>query len=253
MGRAYNQKCVMRLMVFYILCNCCIAAAQSESEAQEIKSATGTTKAREEQITTKENPKGAATNKEKPDVWGIMGKWGTIAVTAITAAYSTFLFGIRLERRKRQRELKNIRSILLQEMKWNCKELMKLTPFDGDPKKQTYRAVVAEQLSMLSSSVYGKYLDKLCGLKEEEIRSVYELYVWVQYYAEQGKKDVKKNATDDESARYRQDTAILFDFCNKLVYRFFETIKLLENGTEGLYDLMNDQPVYIWELSDQYL
>ena len=212
MGEVHKRKYILYTLSFCILCGCCLALAQSEkSESQ-----------------------------RKSDAH----KWETIALAAsITAVITTvcaFISMILLERRKRRKELKNIRSILLEEIRWNCKELMKLTPFSGDRRKRAVREVVGETMSMLSSSVYEKYLDKLCGLKEEEVRSIYALYIWVQYYAEAGRVDVDKAVmTDEHSARYRIDHEILFGFCDRLLHSLFRTMELLEDGTKGLYDLMD--------------
>lgn len=172
-----------------------------------------------------------------------MGKWGTIIVTALIAAFLTFLFGLLLESRKRRRELKKIRSKLLEEMKWNCKALMDLTPFDlsfypsGDfrlmrSQRRAGIAIVAEGLSMLSSSVYEKYMQRLYELKDEEFANVYDLYNRTKYCAEQGRKYVngeRKNSNDID---------ILFSFCKSLLYSTFYTIRLFENGVEGLCYLM---------------
>ncbi len=215
MGEVYKKKYIVYLMSFCLFCGCCLVLAQSGESADQRKSDT--------------------------EKWSGISKLGTIVITASITTILAFISGILLESRKRRKELKNIRLILLQEMRWNCKELMRLTPFEGDPKKRAPRAVVAEGMSMLSSSVYEKYLDKVCGLKEKEVRSVHDLYIWIQYYAEQGRWDIKRRASNKDAARDRMDTRILFMFCNKLVYRIFRTIEQFEDGTEGLYDMMDNE------------
>lgn len=128
--------------------------------------------------------------------------------------------------RDKRKMLRNIKMVLLKEMKENCRELVKLTPFRGPHRANA--EMVADTLSMLSTSVYDKYLDQLCGLKEEELARVYHAYFWTKYDIEQGRKYINGDIVSTE---------ILFTFCDQLLYLIYCAIVLLDDGEKSLYNL----------------
>lgn len=125
-------------------------------------------------------------------VFGENIEWLKIAFQAILqggVAIGIFLLGVRFERRRRikaeEESLRKIRAIFRMELSNNYKLMIRYTP--AKDQKAPSPELLARMFLDLESSVYDRYLDRLCDLEEELMHSMYRSYKHIRNCIRNGK------------------------------------------------------------------
>ena len=106
-------------------------------------------------------------------VGGVIGVVG--GVIGVVVAFVLYRWSARREKGK---ELSNLSSILLEEMKYNYRTLSRYIP-TGE-RVQARIGDLMSALQNVSTCVFDNYLDRLCALEKHRVKAIYDAYAKIR-------------------------------------------------------------------------
>ena len=169
----------------------------------------------------------------------------TAIISLVSLLIGFMLAGLR-DRQTRKTELKNIRTILCQELQQNYEMLHALLEQPDLPGPGT--SVLAHGVSYLSSAVFENYLDHLSALKEHEITALLTTYFLITLAIERG--DMFKGLLNGSVAPSLHGTTeevsqALLETCTKLLHETQNSLSILKSqlrNTTSKKRRQNNQP-----------